>query len=68
MKTRYATNIKWDTDGEEITLPNEVKLPLGVGNCRCKDWQTCENNSESVNGYLSDEYGWLVEDYQIIEK
>lgn len=62
-----AINIKWETDGQKVDLPSEVKLPFGIANCKCKDLN-CENNSESVNNYLSDKYGWLVNSYEIIKK
>lgn len=62
---KKAINIKWDTDGQSVDLPKEVELPEGIANCECADLN-CENNAESVNNYLSDKYGWLVEDYNII--
>jgi hypothetical protein len=62
-----AKNINWETDGEDIELPQDVELPDGVVDTTCcKDWQNCENNSESVNNYLSDTYGWLINDYDIV--
>jgi len=62
----YAKNIKWETDGQIIYLPSEVELPSGIVDITCcKDWQNCENNSESVNNYLSDKFGWLVNNYDI---
>lgn len=62
-----ATNISWETDGQEVSLPNEVDLPFGIVDTTCcENWQECENNSESVNDYLSDKYGWLVNNYSII--
>lgn len=61
-----AKNIKWETDGEIVDLPTEVNLPDGIVDTTCcEDWKNCDNNSESVNNYLSDTYGWLVEDYNI---
>lgn len=61
-----AINIKWETDGEKVSLPTTVIFPDGIVNIQCcKDWQNCENNSESVNNYLSDTFGFLVEDYTI---
>lgn len=64
---KKAINIKWDTDGQVIDLPTEVELPAGVADCECgEDDFNCENNTESVNNYLSDKYGWCVENYTII--
>ena len=63
-----AKNIKWETDGQKIShLPREVELPIGICECRCDDFLNCENNSESVNNYLSDRFGWLVENYNLTE-
>ena len=61
-----ATNIKWETDGEQVDLPNTVELPAGIfDDTCCDDPLHCENNSESVNNYLSDTYGFLVTEYNI---
>ena len=46
-----AINIKWDTDGEEITLPIEVEIPENIVD---------EDDETSVANYLSDTYGWCV--------
>ncbi len=61
-----AINIKWETDGENVVLPNEVEIPMGVAECRCEDYPNCEDNSVSVNNYLSERFGWLVENYDLI--
>ena len=57
---KKAINIKWETDGEEVELPNEVELPIGIA-----EYNDEEANFDSINNYLSDKYGWLVEDYNI---
>ncbi|MDP3956858.1 MAG: hypothetical protein Q8P97_02580 [bacterium] len=62
-----AKNINWETDGEKVSLPKQVKLPNYVANCRCADL-SCESNTESVNSYLSDTYGWLIKDYNLVEE
>jgi hypothetical protein len=44
----YATNIKWDTDGEQIDdLPTRVEIPFGV-------------DDDEIADLLSDEYGFCV--------
>ena len=43
-----VTNIKWETDGEEVDLPTEVE----VGDDLLSD--------DEIADYLSDTYGWLV--------
>jgi len=65
-KIYTATDIEWETDGEEIDLPNEVILPDGICSCQCKDAPECDCNYESINNYLSDKYGWLVKNYYLI--
>lgn len=57
-----AINIKWETDGEIVDLPSEVDLPIGIA-----ELEDEEANYESVNNYLSDKYGWLVQDYDLVK-
>lgn len=65
-----AINIKWDTTdedrikecGDTLELPTEVDLPIGIA-----ELEDEEANYESVNNYLSDKYGWLVEDYDLVK-
>ena len=47
-----AINIKWETDGEDVNLPNEVEIPEEV-------------DEEGVSDFLSDEYGWLINSYEL---
>lgn len=67
-----AINIKWDTDNEVVDLPSEVEIPEMIIHKECEyckgyEWEECDSNSQSVNNYLSDTYGWCVFDYQLIE-
>jgi hypothetical protein len=51
------TDIDWDTDGEEIKdLPNELVLKSIV-----------PLKEEEIADWLSDEFGWLVNDYSYEE-
>ena len=43
-----AINILWDTDGEEVNLPNEIEIP---------DWVDKEDD-DAISDYLSDETGF----------
>ena len=43
-----VTNIKWETDGEEVDLPTEVEVD--------DDFLS----DDEIADYLSDTYGWLV--------
>lgn len=75
-----AINIKWDTEGEngeihEVDLPSEVVIPDIFIEKECEacekekiNWSECDSNSQSVNNYLSDTYGWCIQDYQLIEE
>lgn len=71
-----AINIRWDTDEEENVpeLPKEVEIPDIFISKECEwckkdkeNWQECDSNSQSVNNYLSDTYGWCVCDYELVE-
>ena len=58
MDCKYkAINIVWETDGEDITLPTEVELPNYIE----------ADDYDAINNYLSDEYGWLVSNYDVVE-
>lgn len=46
-KLKTITKIEWDTDGEEVTLPDSVQVPAVL-------------DDEAVADYLSDIYGWCV--------
>lgn len=50
-----AINIVWDTDGENVKLPNEIELPFGMV------------DEDEISDYISDEtgfchYGFGLED------
>jgi len=51
MKRFHVVNIEWDTDGKRVRLPKEVTVE-------------CESE-DGIADALSDEYGWLVNDYDI---
>ena len=54
---RYATNIDWETDGDDEVkkeLPKKVEIPQDVTEDTVADW-------------LSDKYGWLVNSVSITE-
>lgn len=41
-----AINIEWDTDGEDITLPTEIEIPMGM------------IDEDEISDYLSDTTGY----------
>jgi hypothetical protein len=51
----FACNIEWETDGQDVDLPVDVELPDGID---------VESIGE-VEDYLSDEYGYLVNSFDI---
>lgn len=50
---RKAIDIKWETDDEDICLPNEIAIPEHVDN-------------DDVGEYLSDETGFLHDGYKLV--
>ena len=50
-----ACNIKWETDGQDVDLPEEVELPDEID----------VDAIGEVEDYLSDEYGYLVNSFNI---
>ena len=48
----YAINIQWDTDGEEVNLPDRVEIPFNV-------------SFDDIADMLSDEYGFCVFGFDI---
>ena len=56
-----ATNIKWDTDGYVIEwLPTIVEIPQDI-----IDEMEDESDTDAITDYLSDEYGFCVEGYDL---
>ena len=51
-----AINILWDTDGEEVNLPNEIEIP---------DWVDKEDDDE-ISDYLSDTTGFCHFGYELV--
>lgn len=47
-----VTNIKWETDGEEVDLPTEVEVFRDM-------------DDDEIADYLSDTYGWLVNGFAV---
>lgn len=56
-----AINIVWDTDGYVIEwLPTIVDIPQDI-----VDEMEDENDTDIITDYLSDEYGFCVEGYDL---
>ena len=41
-----AINIDWDTDGEKLDLPDEIKLPVGM------------TDEDEISDYITDQTGF----------
>ena len=52
-----AINILWDTDGEEVNLPNEIEIP---------DWVDKEDEDE-ISDYLSDTTGFCHFGFELVD-
>ena len=55
MKKAY--DIDWETDGQDVDLPVEVELPEDIDTDAIGE----------VEDYLSDEYGYLVNSFEIYD-
>lgn len=49
---RTATQIQWETDGEEVELPDRIEIPDNI-------------DDEGIADYLSDETGFLHNGFNI---
>ena len=49
-------NILWDTDGEEVNLPNEIEIP---------DW--VDKDDDEISNYLSDETGFCHFGFELVD-
>ena len=47
-----VSNIKWETDGEIVSLPTEVEVDDNM-------------SDDEIADYLSDTYGWLVNGFSL---
>lgn len=51
-----AINILWDTDGENIPLPNEIDIPEGM------------TDEEQISDYISDKTGFCLYGFELVEE
>ena len=49
-----AVNIIWDTDGENVELPNEIEVPYGM------------IDEDEISDYISDETGFCHYGFELI--
>ena len=56
-----VSNIKWDTDGEDVDLPKKVVIKVTIDNADLlEDINGCADN---LSDYLSDTYGYCHEGF-----
>ena len=55
-----ATNIKWETDGYDVKLPTEMRIPVEFIDEDGLD-------EDAVSDRLSDQTGWLHNGFEIEE-
>ena len=48
-----ATNIIWDTDGEDVILPSEIEIPAGM------------INEDEISDYISDVTGFCHKGFRL---
>lgn len=49
-----AVNILWDTDGEDVVLPNEIEIPYGI------------IDEDEISDYISEETGFCHCGFELI--
>lgn len=54
-----ATNIEWETDGEDVDLPEEVVIPENV-------IPNDVDVDEYINGYAEEVEDWLSDIYEFL--
>lgn len=52
-----AININWDTDGEDIHLPNEIEIPDDIA----------DEDDDAISDYLSDVTGFCHKGFELIK-
>lgn len=55
MKMLRATNIQWDADGEDVSLPKEIDVPENMV------------DEDEISDYLSDETGFCHKGFDLVE-
>lgn len=51
---KKAYDIDWDTDGEDVDLPNEIEIPEGM------------DDIDEISDYLSDTTGFCHNGFKVI--
>lgn len=51
-----AINIRWDTDGENISLPEEIDIPEEM------------TDEEQISDYISDKNGFCHYGFELVEE
>ena len=57
--------IDWETDGEEVELPERVFIPVDYFDP--EELKCADRMSEVISNYLSDNWGWLIGGYTVLD-
>jgi hypothetical protein len=63
IKSVTFSNVKWDTDGEDVNLPKEVTIKTEDLDIDLEDGDAKENIAMQGADTLSDKYGWCVKSF-----
>lgn len=63
MKTLKITEIKWDTEGENVKIFDEIFLSIDDDDID----EYLEDENEYISNFLSNQSDWCVVDYKISE-
>lgn len=57
-------DIDWETDGEDVDLPDELIIPMEIEARDLADRSELKRHIDTYGaGYLSDKTGWLVNSF-----
>lgn len=59
----HVFDIDWDTDGESVDLPEEVRVWLEPESGDIEDFEDEEGIEAKIADILTEEYGWCVNDF-----
>ena len=58
-----VSNIKWDTDGEDVDLPKKVVIKVTIDNADLLE--DIDGYADNLSDYLSDTYGYCHEGFNV---
>lgn len=61
IKKIIVTNIDWDTDGEDVELPDEIIIEIDENNIDLLE--DLDDYADNLLDYLSDTYGYCIKGF-----